>query len=51
MKLTDKGEPGKDDTIGITLYDSGSGAFLFSNKWNGINTSEQLLNGGNLVIR
>jgi hypothetical protein len=51
MKLTDKGEPGKTDTIGITLYANGSGALLFSSNWNGTSTIEQLLGGGNLQVR
>ena len=51
MKLTDKGEPGSTDTIGITLYANGSGALLFSSNWNGTSTIEQLLGGGNLQVR
>ncbi|MCA1622582.1 MAG: hypothetical protein LC768_11415 [Acidobacteria bacterium] len=51
MKLTDKGEPGKTDTIGITVYGNNNGALLFSSNWNGTNTIEQLLGGGNLQVR
>ncbi len=51
MKLTDNGEPGKTDTIGITLYANNSGALLFSSNWNGTDTIEQLLDGGNLQVR
>ncbi len=51
MKLTDKGEPGSTDTIGITLYGNNTGALLFSSNWNGTTTIEQLLRGGNLVVR
>ena len=51
MKLTDKGEPGSTDTIGITLYANNTGALLFSSNWNGTTTIEQLIRGGNLVVR
>ncbi len=51
MRLSDKGEPGSTDTIAITLYANGTGALLFSSNWNGTNTMEQLLNGGNLQVR
>ncbi len=51
MKLTDKGEPGSTDTIGITLYANGTGALLFSSNWSGTQTVEQILSGGNLQVR
>ncbi|MFN6962583.1 MAG: YDG domain-containing protein [Pyrinomonadaceae bacterium] len=51
MKLTDKGEPGSTDTIGITVYANNTGALLFSSRWNGTQTLEQILGGGNLVVR
>jgi hypothetical protein len=51
MKLTDKGEPGSADTMGITVYANNTGALLFSSNWNGTSTVEQLLGGGNLVVR
>jgi VCBS repeat-containing protein len=51
MKLTDKGEAGSTDTIGITLFANGSGALLFSSYWDGTNTVEQILGGGNLQVR
>ena len=51
MKLTDKGEPGSTDTIGITLYANGTGALLFSSNWSGTQTVEQTLGGGNLQVR
>jgi hypothetical protein len=51
MKLTDKGEPGSTDTIGITLYANGTGALLFSSNWTGTQTIEQILGGGNLQVR
>ena len=48
--MTDKGEPGKDDTIAIQLSNT-NGSLLFSSKWSGTNTVEQILGGGNLVVR
>ena len=50
MKMTDRGEPGSSDTIGMALYANGSGALLFSSNWSGTNTIEQLLGGGNLLV-
>ncbi len=53
--MTDHGEPGSSDTIGITVWNK-SGGLWFSSKWNGTNTVEQLLGapskpgGGNLVV-
>jgi hypothetical protein len=51
MKLTDKGEAGMTDTIGITLYANGNGSLLFSSNWDGTKTVEQSLGGGNVVVR
>ena len=48
ITLTDKGEPGSDDTIGITLW-SGS-KLLFSSEWTGAKTDEKTIGGGNLVV-
>jgi len=50
MELTDKGEPGRYDSIGFTVWND-AGGLLFSSRWNGTRTVEQLLGGGNLVIR
>ena len=50
MELTDNGEPGAADTIGITAWND-AGGVLFSSRWNGTRTIEQLLGGGNLVVR
>lgn len=49
LTMTDKGEPGSSDTIGITLL-SGSGGLYFSSNWSGTQTIEQTLGGGNLVV-
>jgi hypothetical protein len=50
VTMTDNGEPGSADTIGITLWDK-NGGLWFSSSWNGTKTVEQLLGGGNLVVR
>ncbi len=50
MELTDKGEPGNADTIGINVWNDGGG-LLFSSRWDGTRTVEQILGGGNLVVR
>jgi len=39
------------NTIGITLYASGTGALLFSSNWSGTQTVEQILGGGNVQMR
>jgi hypothetical protein len=48
--MTDKGEPGSSDTIGITLWDK-NGGLWFSSRWVAPSTLEQALRGGNLVVR
>ena len=48
--MTDAGEPGSSDKIGITVWNK-SGGLWFSSNWSGTNTVEQLLGGGNLVVR
>lgn len=50
MELTDRGEPGNTDTMGITVWND-AGGVLFSSRWDGTRTIEQLLGGGNLVVR
>jgi hypothetical protein len=50
MEMTDRGEPGSADTIGINLWNDGGG-LLHSSNWNGTRTIEQLIVGGNLVVR
>jgi hypothetical protein len=50
ITMGDNGEPGSGDTIGITLWNK-SGGLWFASKWVGMNTVEQLLAGGNLVVR
>jgi hypothetical protein len=48
VTMTDKGEPGSSDTIGVTLYNRDT--LVFSSEWNGTKTAEGLLAGGNLVV-
>ncbi|RVT73461.1 T9SS type A sorting domain-containing protein [Flavobacterium sufflavum] len=49
VNMTDRGEPGSNDDIAISLY---NGSILFySSKWTGSNTGMTLLVGGNLVVR
>jgi hypothetical protein len=50
LTLTDNGEPGTSDTIGITLWNK-SGGLWFASAWSGTKTIEQVLSGGNLVVR
>jgi hypothetical protein len=50
VTMTDKGEPGTGDTIGITVWNKSGGLWLASN-WDGTKTLEQVLGGGNLVVR
>jgi hypothetical protein len=46
--ITDNGEPGFNDTIGLTLLNGNT--LLFSSCWDGVNTVERLIDGGNLVV-
>jgi hypothetical protein len=48
MTMTDTGEPGSSDTIGVTLWDGST--LVFSSEWTGAQTLEQPLDGGNLVV-
>ncbi|PYM06291.1 MAG: hypothetical protein DMD82_09150 [Candidatus Rokuibacteriota bacterium] len=50
VTMTDAGEPGTDDKIGITVWNK-AGGMWFSSKWDGTKTVEQLLAGGNLQVR
>jgi hypothetical protein len=49
VTLSDAGEPGKYDQIGIILYNKAGGVW-FSSNWNGTKTVNQTLGGGNLVV-
>jgi hypothetical protein len=48
MTMTDKGEPGKDDTIALTLWNGST--LVFSSNWVSAKTLEQIVGGGNLVV-
>jgi hypothetical protein len=48
VTLTDPGEPGSSDTIGLTLWRGTE--LLYSSHWSGVQTIEQFLDGGNTVI-
>jgi hypothetical protein len=50
ITITDNGEPGSADTIGVTIWNK-QGALWFSSNWTGLKTTEQLLGGGNLQVR
>jgi hypothetical protein len=49
VTMTDKGEPGSSDMIGITVFNK-AGGLWYSSNWNGTKTIEQILNGGNLLV-
>jgi hypothetical protein len=49
VTMTDNGEPGSADTIGVTVWNK-SGGLWSSSRWNGTKTTEQGLGGGNLVV-
>lgn len=48
ISMTDRGEPGSADSIGISLYNGNT--LLFSSEWTGAKTAEGTLNGGNLAV-
>ncbi len=49
LTLTDRGEPGNQDSVAIALYDGST--LLFASRWDGARAFEANVNGGNLVIR
>jgi hypothetical protein len=50
MLLTDNGEPGTNDTLGIQVLDKNGGVWFTSN-WDGTRTVEQNLAGGNTSVK
>jgi pimeloyl-ACP methyl ester carboxylesterase len=50
VTMTDRGEPGAADGIGVSVWNK-SGGLWFSSNWNGTRTLEQTLAGGNVVVR
>ena len=49
VDMQDNGNPGSQDLMGITLFDS-NGALYFSSNWSGVDTSMTLLGGGNIKV-
>jgi hypothetical protein len=50
ITMSDRGEPGSQDAIGVTLYGTG-GNLWYSSKWVVYETVEQPLAAGNIVIK
>ncbi|MEV6811055.1 hypothetical protein [Micromonospora sp. NPDC051296] len=48
VMVTDGGSPGRNDTVGVTLWQGG--VLLFSSDWTGAGTGEVKLTGGNLTV-
>ncbi|MGR6320956.1 M12 family metallo-peptidase [Micromonospora soli] len=48
VTVTDEGAPGRNDTVGVTLWNGG--ALLFSSDWTGGGTAEVKLTSGNLSL-
>jgi hypothetical protein len=49
IKMVDKGEPGRADTLSVEVRGSGN-SLVFSSNYTGSLTIQQLLSGGNLVV-
>jgi len=49
ITMKDNGEPGFTDVIAITLWNK-NGTLLFSSNWNGVKTTQKVLDGGNLQV-
>ncbi|HEU5343776.1 MAG TPA: MBG domain-containing protein [Ktedonobacterales bacterium] len=49
VTMTDKGTPGTNDTLGVTVWNK-SGGLWFASNWNGTRTLEQNLASGNLIV-
>jgi hypothetical protein len=57
VTMTDRGEPGSEDGIGVTLWSAIkvddawiADELLYSSHWTGLNTLEDVIAGGNLVV-
>jgi hypothetical protein len=46
--VTDRSEPGSSDAIGVTIWNGNK--LLFSSEWDGAQTVEGLVHGGNIVV-
>lgn len=49
VTMTDRGEPGTADSIAITVWNK-NGGLWFTSAWDGTQSVEQTLGGGNLVV-
>src|SRR5262249_51920296 len=49
VTMTDRGEPGSTDSIAVTVWNK-NGGLWFANHWDGTQTVERTLDGGNLVV-
>jgi hypothetical protein len=49
VSMTDAGEPGTFDKIGIAVFNNAGGLWFASN-WDGTRTVQQTLSGGNLIV-
>ncbi len=49
VEMTDNGEPGSTDMIGITVWNK-SGGLWFASNWNGAKTTQKTLAGGNIKV-
>jgi hypothetical protein len=49
VAMTDEGSPGTNDMIATTVYNK-NGGLWFSSNWNGTQTIQQLLGGGDLSV-
>lgn len=50
VNLTDRGEPGTNDSVAITIWNK-TGGLWFASAWNGTQTVEDTLSSGNAVVR
>jgi hypothetical protein len=50
LVMTDRGDPGSADSLGITIWNKAGGVW-FASSWSGTKTVEQTLGGGNLRVR
>jgi hypothetical protein len=48
VTATDRGEPERNDSLAVTLWDGAT--LLFSSNWTGAGTAQIGLGGGNLVV-
>jgi hypothetical protein len=50
VKMTDNGEPGSADSLAVTIWNM-TGGLWFASHWDDVETLEQTIGGGNLVVR